>query len=74
MIRFDVITLFPEIFDAITRHGITGRAIDRGLAQLVAHNLRDYAHDSYKTTDDITYRITYCFTHFKQIIFTINIV
>ncbi len=55
MIRFDVITLFPEIFDAITRHGITGRAIDRGLAQLVAHNLRDYAHDSYKTIDDRPY-------------------
>jgi tRNA (guanine37-N1)-methyltransferase len=55
MIRFDVITLFPEIFDAITRYGITGRAIDRGLAQLVAHNLRDYAHDSYKTIDDRPY-------------------
>lgn len=55
MIRFDVITLFPEIFDAITRYGITGRAIDRGLAQLVAHNLRDYANDSYKTIDDRPY-------------------
>jgi tRNA (guanine37-N1)-methyltransferase len=55
MTRFDVVTLFPEMFDAVTRFGITGRACERKLAMVVAHQLRDYAHDAYKTIDDRPY-------------------
>lgn len=55
MTRFDVITLFPEMLDAVTRYGITGRACERKLAMVVAHQLRDYAHDAYKTIDDRPY-------------------
>jgi tRNA (guanine37-N1)-methyltransferase len=54
-IRFDVITLFPEMFQALTDHGITGRALDRGLAKLFAHQLRDHTHDTHKTVDDRPY-------------------
>jgi tRNA (guanine37-N1)-methyltransferase len=54
MMRFDVITLFPEMFDAI-RSGITGRAIDKGLAELVLWNPRDYTEDVHQTVDDRPY-------------------
>jgi len=52
--RFDVITLFPEMFDAI-RLGVTGRAIDKGLAKLVLWNPRDYTEDVHQTVDDRPY-------------------
>lgn len=52
--RFDVITLFPEMFDAI-RLGVTGRAIDKGLAELVLWNPRDYTEDLHQTVDDRPY-------------------
>ncbi len=55
MIRFDIVTLFPEMFDALTGYGITGRACDRGLVTVKLHQLRDYAHDAYKTIDDRPY-------------------
>ena len=52
--RFDVITLFPEMFDAI-RLGVTGRAIDKGLAELVLWNPRDYTEDVHQNVDDRPY-------------------
>lgn len=53
--RFDVITIFPEMFDAITRFGITSRALSQGLASLHLHQLRDFAKDAYRTIDDRPY-------------------
>lgn len=53
--RFDVITIFPEMFDAITRQGVTSRAIDRGLWHLKCWNPRDYASDAYRSIDDRPY-------------------
>jgi tRNA (guanine37-N1)-methyltransferase len=55
MFQFDVITLFPEMFDAVTGCGITGRARDRGLYHLEAWNPRDFAANSYRTVDDRPY-------------------
>ncbi|HWQ37472.1 MAG TPA: tRNA (guanosine(37)-N1)-methyltransferase TrmD [Burkholderiales bacterium] len=55
MKRFDVITLFPEMFDALTRCGVTQRARDRGLYELVTWNPRDYAHGAYRSVDDRPY-------------------
>ena len=52
--RFDVISLFPEMFDAM-RHGVTGRAIERGQASLRLWNPRDYADDVHRTVDDRPY-------------------
>ena len=54
-LRFDVITLFPEMFEAVFQVGVTGRALSGGLAELHTHQLRDFAHDAYKTIDDRPY-------------------
>lgn len=53
--RFDVLTLFPSMLDALTHYGITARAVQQGLVSVHAHQLRDYAHDAYKTIDDRPY-------------------
>lgn len=55
LLRFDVITLFPQMLDAVSAFGICGRAIERGLVELHRHQLRDFAHDAYKTIDDRPY-------------------
>lgn len=52
--RFDVISLFPEMFEAM-RFGVTGRAIERGQATLALWNPRDYAEDVHRTVDDRPY-------------------
>ncbi len=54
-IRFDVITLFAPMFDALTAHGVTGRAVQRGLWQLVLWNPRDFTDDTYRRVDDRPY-------------------
>ena len=55
MLQFDVITLFPQMFDAVTASGVTGRAREKGFYQLVAWNPRDFAHNAYRTVDDRPY-------------------
>src|SRR3954468_16845937 len=54
-IRFDVVTLFPEMFAAVTASGITSRALDRGLWSLMTWNPRDFTTDNYRTVDDRPY-------------------
>ena len=53
--RFDAISLFPEMFDAVLDHGITRRALDRGLYRFKAWNPRDFTHDPHRTVDDRPY-------------------
>jgi tRNA (guanine37-N1)-methyltransferase len=55
MFQFDVITLFPQMFDAVTGNGVSGRARDRGLYRTVFWNPRDFAANSYRTVDDRPY-------------------
>ena len=55
MIRFDVVTLFPEMFAAVTRSGISGRALEAGLWSLGLWNPRDFTKDNYRTVDDRPY-------------------
>ncbi len=50
--RFDVVTLFPEMFAAVTDHGITRRARELGLWKLVTWNPRDFSVDRHRTVDD----------------------
>ena len=50
--RFDVVTLFPEIFSAVSDCGITARARSRGLWSLRLWNPRDTTHDAHRTIDD----------------------
>jgi tRNA (guanine37-N1)-methyltransferase len=55
MIRFDVVTLFPEMFSAVTASGISGRALEAGLWSLELWNPRDFTRDKYRTVDDRPY-------------------
>jgi tRNA (guanine37-N1)-methyltransferase len=55
VIRFDVITLFPEMFAAVTQSGITSRALQAGLWRLETWNPRDFTTDNYRTVDDRPY-------------------
>lgn len=50
-----VITLFPEMFRAVTDFGVTGRAVKNGLLELQTWNPRDFAHDRHSTVDDRPY-------------------
>ena len=50
-----VISLFPEMFDAITEYGVTGRAIRSGLIEFHKWNPRDFTHDRHRTVDDRPY-------------------
>lgn len=53
--RFDVISLFPEMIMETARYGVTGKAIENGVVGLSAWNPRDYTHDRHKTVDDRPY-------------------
>ena len=50
--RFDVITLFPELFEPFLRTGITRRAFESGQVQVCLHNPRDQAEGNYRRVDD----------------------
>lgn len=50
-----VVSLFPEMFEAITGHGVTGRAVSQGKVALEFWNPRDYASDRHRTVDDRPY-------------------
>jgi len=53
--HFEVISLFPEMFNAITQCGITARALSRALYSVEVTNPRTYTQDNHKTVDDRPY-------------------
>ena len=53
--HIEVVTLFPEMFTALSDNGVTGRAIQNGLVQLGTINPRDYTEDRHNTVDDRPY-------------------
>jgi len=53
--RFDVITLFPEMIQDACTHGVTGRAVDRSLIDVRCWNPRDEAQDAHRSVDDRPY-------------------
>lgn len=53
--KFDVLTLFPEMIEAYLRQGILARAITRGRVNINLINIRDFAKGRHKTTDDRPY-------------------
>ena len=55
MIQFDCITIFPEMFAALTDFGITRRAREEGRFGLALWNPRDFAADAHRTVDDRPY-------------------
>jgi tRNA (guanine37-N1)-methyltransferase len=54
-LHIGVVTLFPEMLDAVSRVGITGRAVEQGLLAIHAWNPRDYTMDRHRTVDDRPY-------------------
>ena len=52
---FGVISLFPEMFKAVSESGVTGRAVKNDLISVNIYNPRDYTHDNYQTVDDKPY-------------------
>ena len=55
MMRFHVLTLFPEMFEGALSYGILSRAIDREILSVGLHNIRDFTHDRHSTVDDYPY-------------------
>ncbi len=53
--QFDVVTLFPEMFTAITQSGITRRAFEQKKCEIVLWNPRDFTSDKHRTVDDRPY-------------------
>lgn len=53
--RIDVLTLFPELFEAFSTHSILGRALHNGIFSLKAVNIRDFSVSKHKNTDDYPY-------------------
>lgn len=50
--RFDIITIFPEIFSSVFDFGIIRRAVEAKLIQISIHDLRDYTYDRHRQVDD----------------------
>src|SRR5579859_7253371 len=53
--RFDVITIFPDMFGPVFRQGVVGRAVERGVIELQTHDLRDFTHDRHRQVDDVPF-------------------
>lgn len=52
---FDILTLFPGMFAGPFSESIVGNAVERGLVEIELHNIRDYATDKHRVTDDYPY-------------------
>ena len=55
MLKFDILTLFPEMFSRVFDTSIIGRAQERGFVDIALHNIRDYAPGKHRVTDDTPY-------------------
>ncbi len=52
---FDIITIFPEMFDGVFSSGVVGKAIDNRILKVNVHNLRDFAKGKHRQVDDRPY-------------------
>jgi tRNA (guanine37-N1)-methyltransferase len=53
--RIDIITVLPEILESPFNHSIIKRAKEKGLAEIVLHNLRDFSEDKHRRVDDYSF-------------------
>ena len=53
--RFDILTLFPELFEGVFSQSIVKRALEAGQISIAVHNIRDWALDKHHITDDTPY-------------------
>jgi tRNA (guanine37-N1)-methyltransferase len=50
--RFDIITIFPRMFDSVLCAGVLGKALEKGLIEVKVHDLRDFTSDKHRQVDD----------------------
>ena len=55
VLQFDVVTIFPHMFEAVAEEGVIGRAREKGIYQLVAWDPRSFANNAYRSVDDRPY-------------------
>jgi tRNA (guanine37-N1)-methyltransferase len=55
MLRFDILSVFPEMFESALNYSILKRAREKGMVEIHLHNIRDYAEDKHRMTDDAPY-------------------
>jgi tRNA (guanine37-N1)-methyltransferase len=55
MIKFDILSIFPEMFESPFNYSILKRAKEKELVEIRLHNIRDYAEDKHRMTDDAPY-------------------
>lgn len=53
--RIDILTIFPEMFEGPFAHSIVKRAIDKGLAEIHIHDIREYTKNKHRRVDDYAY-------------------
>ena len=53
--KFDVVTIFPKMFEAVLAEGVVGRAVARGTLDVAVHDLREFTSDRHRTVDDVPY-------------------
>jgi tRNA (guanine37-N1)-methyltransferase len=53
--KFDVVTIFPRMFDAPLTDGVVARGVQAGLVDVVVHDLRDFTTDRHRVVDDVPY-------------------
>ncbi len=54
-LKIDVLTLFPQVFEAVSKYGITSRALNEGLFNLHLWDLREFSDNNYRSVDDRPY-------------------
>lgn len=55
MMKIDILSLFPEMFEGFTHTSIIKRAIEKGVVDIKIHNFREFAHDRHQSVDDTPY-------------------
>jgi len=53
--RFDILTLFPEMFESVFSYGIIKRALDNSIIDINSYNIRDFSEDKFNRVDDYPY-------------------
>src|SRR5674476_19449 len=53
--RIDILTVVPELLESPFNHSILKRAVDKGLAEIFIHNIRDWSTDKHKSVDDYAF-------------------
>ncbi len=53
--KFEILTIFPEVIECYIKHGVVGKALEKGIAEVKIYNLRNYTRDKHKKVDDYPY-------------------